>query len=242
MSKYLISCIVPVYNGEQYLAEALDSILAQTYRPLEIVVVDDGSTDGTATVVSSYGSQIQYVKQGNAGPATARNRGLNIARGDYVAFLDADDLWCPQKMERQMARFHDRPDLDICAGCVQNFWIPELKEEAERFGNHRIAKPIAGYVTGTLLGRKAVFDSVGHFNTDLKHGDAQEWFMRAAEQGAVMELLSDVLLYRRLHRSNFSRVVGEAYQDHLRIIKASLDRRRRMAGLVEAYKFPDRLS
>jgi glycosyltransferase involved in cell wall biosynthesis len=242
MGKYLISCIVPVYNGEPYLAEALDSILAQTHRPLEIIVVDDGSTDGTATVVSSYGSQIQYIKQGNAGPATARNLGLNIARGDYVAFLDADDLWHPEKMERQMARFRDRLELDICVGCVQNFWIAELKEEAERFRDHRIAKPVPGYVTGTLLAKKALFDSIGHFNTDLKHGDAQEWFMRAAEQGAVMELLPDVLLYRRLHRSNFSRVLTDAYQDHLRIIKASLDRRRRMGGLVEAYKFPDRLS
>jgi glycosyltransferase involved in cell wall biosynthesis len=242
MNKYLISCIVPVYNGEHYLAAALDSILAQPYRPLEIIVVDDGSTDGTATVVSSYGSQIQDVRQGNAGPAAARNLGLNMARGDYVAFLDADDLWHPEKMERQMARFRDRPELDICVAHVQNFWIPELKEEAERFRNHRLAKPVPGYVTGTLLARKALFDSVGYFNTDLKHGDAQEWFIRVAEQGAVMELLPDVLLYRRLHLSNFSRAVRNVYQDHLRIIKASLDRRRRIGGLVEAYKFPDRLS
>ena len=110
-----------------------------------------------------------------------------------------------------MTRFRDRLELDICVGCVQNFWIPELKEEAERFRNHRIAKPVPGYVTGALLAKKALFDSVGHFNTDLKHGDAQEWFMRAAEQGAVMKLLSDVLLYRRLHRSNCSRVVSDAY-------------------------------
>jgi glycosyltransferase involved in cell wall biosynthesis len=242
MSKYLISSIVPVYNGERYLTEALDSVLAQTYRPLEVIVADDGSTDGTATVVSSYGSQIRYVRQDNAGPAAARNLGLNTARGDYVAFLDADDLWHPEKMERQMACFHDRPELDICVAHVQNFWIPELKDEAERFQDHRIAKPAPGYVTGTLLARKALFDSVGRFNTDLKHGDAQEWFIRAAEQGAVMELVPDVLLYRRLHRNNISRAVNDSFDDHLHIIKASLDRRRRIGGLVQAYKFSDRLS
>jgi glycosyltransferase involved in cell wall biosynthesis len=238
----LISCIVPAFNGEKYLEEALESILRQTYRPMEAIVVDDGSSDGTAAVAARYANQIRYIRQNNSGAPTARNLGLNLAQDEFVAFLDADDLWHPEKLERQMARFRDRPQLDICVAHVQNFWIPELKEEAERFRNHRLAKPVPGYATGTLLARKAIFDTVGHFNTDLKHGDAQEWFIRAAEQGAVMELLPDVLLYRRLHLSNFSRAVSDVYQDHLRIIKAFLDRRRRMGGMVEAYKFPDRLS
>ncbi len=238
MQSPLISCIVPVYNGERYLKEALDSILAQTYRPLEIIVADDGSTDGTASVVANYGNRVRCLWQPNAGPAAARNRGLSLVQGEFVAFLDADDLWHPGKLERQIARFQARPGLDLCVTYVQNFWIPELQEEAERFRNHRLAKPVPGYVAQTLLARRALFESLGQFNTGLMHGDAKEWFLRAAEAGAVMEILSDVLVYRRLHRDNFSRDVSRSLEDHLRIIKASLDRRRRGSVDFRAYDFP----
>ena len=110
MKNSLISCIVPVYNGERYLGEALDSILAQTYRPLEIIVVDDGSTDGTAEVVAIYGDQVRYLKQVNGGPAATRNLGLSSSNGEFVAFLDQDDLCHPEKLERLMERFKTRPE------------------------------------------------------------------------------------------------------------------------------------
>jgi glycosyltransferase involved in cell wall biosynthesis len=230
-----VSCIIPAFNCARYLSEAIDSVLAQDYRPSEIIVVDDGSTDGTADVALSYKNHVRYLRQANAGPAAARNYGLRVASGDFMALLDADDIWHPEKLRRQMACF--RPGLDICVAHVQNFWIPELKEEAKRFENHRIAKPLAGYCTGTLVARKDRFDSVGHFNERLKHGDVKEWFIRAAEQGAVMQLLPDVLLYRRLHYSNISRAVSAAFDDHLRIIKGSLERRRQRDGSVKDYDF-----
>ena len=131
----LISCIVPVYNGERYLKEALDSILTQSYRPLEIIVVDDGSTDGTAEVVAGYGERVRYVWQSNAGPWIARNLGLSATQGEFISFLDADDLWHAEKLARQMARFEARPELDLCVTHLQNFWIPELEgEEANAVG------------------------------------------------------------------------------------------------------------
>ena len=100
MKRQLISCIVPVFNGELYLAEALESILKQSYRPLEIIVADDGSTDGTEAIVARFGTQVRYLYQPNSGPATARNLGLGAVRGEFVGFLDADDLWHPEKLER----------------------------------------------------------------------------------------------------------------------------------------------
>jgi glycosyltransferase involved in cell wall biosynthesis len=232
-----VSCVIPAFNCAAYVGEAIDSVLEQSYRPTEIIVVDDGSTDGTADVVAAYKNHVRYLRQSNAGPAAARNHGLRAACGDFIALLDADDIWHPEKLDRQMSCFRDRPDLDICVAHVQNFWIPELREEAKRFQNHRIAKPLAGYVTGTLVARKVRFDSVGHFNNGLKHGDVKEWFIRAAEQGAVMQLLPDVLLYRRLHFSNISRAVTDAFDDHLRIIKGSLERRRQTDGTVKDYDF-----
>jgi glycosyltransferase involved in cell wall biosynthesis len=232
-----VSCIIPTFNCAHYVGEAIDSVLAQSYRPTEIIVVDDGSTDGTADVVAAYEKHVRYLRQTNTGPASARNYGLRVASGDFMALLDADDIWHPEKLDRQMSCFRDRPELDICVAHVQNFWIPELTEEAKRFQNHRIAKPLPGYCTGTLVARKVRFDSVGHFDNGLKHGDVQDWFMRAAEQGAVMQLLPDVLLYRRLHHSNISRAVSVAFDDHLRIIKGSLDRRRQRDGTVKDYDF-----
>jgi glycosyltransferase involved in cell wall biosynthesis len=224
----LISCIVPVFNGERYLREALDSILAQTYPRLEIVVADDGSADGTASVVATFGDQVRYIRQANQGPSSARNLGISLATGAFITFLDADDLWHPQKLERQIDRFNARPELDYCVTHVQNFWIPELKNEAEKYHDHRITRPIPGYVTQTLFVRRSLFDTVGLFNPDLPHGDSTDWFLRATDYGAVMELLPEVLVYRRLHPTNRSRVrAATSREAYLRLLKLSLDRRRR---------------
>ena len=186
-----------------------------------------GPPTGRQTVADRYGKQIRYVKQPNAGPAAARNLGINVATGEFLAFLDADDLWLPEKSALQMARFQTRPELDYCVGYVQNFWIPELREEAERFREHRISKPLPGYVTSTLMVRRNFFDAVGLFNATMNHADDTDWFLRARERGGVMELLPDVLLYRRLHTSNLSRVGASQSRDqYLDVIKAVLDRRR----------------
>lgn len=225
----LISCIVPVFNGERYLREALDSIFAQTYGTLEILVADDGSTDGTPGIVAAFGDRLRYLRQDNQGPAAARNLGIRSATGEFIAFLDADDLWHPEKLERQMARFRARPELDYCVTYCQNFWIPELKAEAERYRNHRISQPMPGFVTGTLVVRRGMFELVGLFNSELGHGDSTQWFLRVAEQGAVMELLPDALTCRRLHSENRSRLRATASREEfLQIVKSSLDRRRRI--------------
>jgi glycosyltransferase involved in cell wall biosynthesis len=232
----LVSCIVPVLNGERYLREALDSILAQTYRPMEIIVADDGSTDGTAALVADYGGQVRYLFQQNAGTAAACNLGLKAAQGDFIAFLAADDLWHPERLARQISRFQLRPDLDLCVTYVQNFWIPELREEAERFRNHRISQPLPGYVPQTLLARRALFETVGHFNIALRHADSTDWFLRVIEHGAVIDILPDVLVYRRIHQSNLSRRMASASrQEYVELVKATLDRRRRhVAACLES--------
>jgi glycosyltransferase involved in cell wall biosynthesis len=229
MNPSLISCIVPVFNGERYIRDALESIFAQTYRPLEILVADDGSTDGTAAVVAAFSDRVRYLRQSNRGPAAARNLGIGAATGDFIAFLDADDLWHPEKLIRQMARFQARPELGYCVTLVRNFWTPELQNEAEKYRDHRISRPIPGYVTGTLIARRSLFDTVGLFNPDLPHGDSTDWFLRAAESGAVTELLPDVLLERRLHPDNRSRIrAGASREQYLRILKLSLERKRRL--------------
>lgn len=225
MTEPLISCIVPVFNGELYLAEALDSILNQTYRRREIIVVDDGSTDQTASVMNRYSDQARLLYQDNAGPATARNNGLTQARGEFVAFLDADDLWHPEKLERQFARFRVRPELDLSVTYVQNFWVPELAKEKARYQSHRFAQPLPGYATQTLLAPHVVFDRLGGFNTSLRVVDDTDWFLRAIEHGASLEILSDVLVYRRLHQRNLTRS-ALAQNELMSLLKKSLDKKR----------------
>jgi glycosyltransferase involved in cell wall biosynthesis len=225
----LISCIVPAFNAERFLGEALDSILAQTWRPLEVIVVDDGSTDGTAGVAERYGERITYICQANAGPAAARNRGLDAATGAYVAFLDADDVWHEEKLSRQMARFDARPELELCLAHIQNFWEPEFKDEEDRLRDHRFSKPIPAYVTQAMLARRTLFDVVGQFDTTLRIVDDTDWFLRAADRGTVTEVMPVVLISRRLHESNISRDHLTVFDSLPKLFKASLDRRRQSA-------------
>jgi len=227
MTPNLISCIIPTYNGERFVGQAIESILGQTYTPFEIICVDDGSTDGTEAVVRGFGNRVQYVHQKNAGPATARNTGARSARGEFLAFLDSDDTWVPEKLMVQVAHLRNNPDHGFCVAHVQNFWEPELAEEQARFRDHPRSKPIAGYVTQALLVRAGAFETVGPFNTELKHTDATEWFVRAKSRGVVGHLLDEVLVMRRLHKDNRSRqFAGRSRDEFLDIAMAALKKKR----------------
>jgi glycosyltransferase involved in cell wall biosynthesis len=225
MSAPLISGIVPVFNGERYLAETLDSMLGQTYVPLEVIVADDGSTDGTRDIVAGYGERVRHVHQPNRGHAAARNLGLAAARGEFVAFLDSDDLWHPVKLERQMDLLRARPEVDACVSLVQSFWTPELADA----GTPEEEAPVPGYRTVCLLAPRTLFETVGPFDASLRHGSDTDWFLRALDGGARIELLPEVLVRRRLHETNRSRLLADnSRREYVRVVKAALDRRREM--------------
>lgn len=229
--KPLVSCIIPVYNGQRFLAEALDSIFAQTYRPIEVIVVDDGSTDGTARIVEGYPKSVVYIHQTNQGSPRARNRGIQEATGGFLAFLDADDLWCTQKLSAQMTRFESRAELEFCVGHIQNFWMPEVADEKAQLGDHPKTQALPAYITGALLAKRATFERVGFFSSELDHGDSLDWFLRAREKGVVGELIADVLVNRRMHTGNISRLRRQkSRNEFLRILKLSLDKRRSRKG------------
>lgn len=225
--KPLISCIVPTLNYGRFLKEAVDSIRAQTYRPIEIMVVDAGSTDDTRAVALAYGEAVRYYYCPTEAPPETRNVGIGLARGEFIAFLDADDRWHPEKLARQMARFEARPELGYCLTHIQAFWDDSLREEAARRKDHPRLQPIPGYATPTLLARRELFDTVGLLNPALRSADAVDWFLRAAELAVPMEVLPDVLVDRRFHGSNFTRRdIPAQRREWVRFIKAHLDRRR----------------
>jgi glycosyltransferase involved in cell wall biosynthesis len=239
MNSSLISCIVPVFNGEKYLGEALGSIFAQSYRPLEVIIVDDGSTDGTSAVAAGYRDRVRILKQSNKGPSATRNLGVRASRGEFLAFLDPDDLWHPDKLARQMDRFAARPELDLCVAHAQVFWVSEMEHEAARLRDQTRVHVVPGYTTGALLTRRTFFDAVGDLDTSLWFGDATDWFLRAADRGAVMELLPEVLLYHRMHTNNLTRRRLPASRDEfLQIVKRSIDNRRQDGKRLAALQFP----
>lgn len=217
----VISCIVPVYNGARFLSDALDSILAQSYPALEPIVVDDGSTDETAEVVRTFGDRVTYVHQENAGPASARNTGVRQATGAFLAFLDADDLWHPEKLERQALRFSARSDLQLCLTYKRTFWVEEMQAEEERLRleDHPFVKDHPGYVCQTMLMPRETYDYVGAFDESLRIGEDTEWLLRAERLGVVREIMPDVLVYRRMHQDNLSytRYHGGA-EDQLKLL------------------------
>jgi glycosyltransferase involved in cell wall biosynthesis len=201
--------------------------------------VDDGATDSTAAVAACYGEQGTYLRQANAGPAAARNLGLSTARGEFVAFLDADDLWHPEKLARQMTRFQARPELEGCISHVQNFWVPELQTEAAQLRDQRFMRPLPGYTMQALLARRLLFDRIGQLNPELRQGEDTDWFLRATEQRVVMEVLPEVLMYRRLYQTNLTRVEVVTTRNYvLQVFKASLDRRRLAKTVPEPLHSP----
>lgn len=215
---------MPVYNRERYLAEAIESWLAQSYRPLEIVVVDDGSTDGSADVARRYGPTVRYEFQPHGGIASARNRTLALARGEYLAFLDSDDLWEEGQLSVQMEVLRSRPDLDLLFGHVTEFISPELDQETAGKLFCR-EQPMPSMGPGAII-KAETFRRVGQFRSQGDVGEFMDWHLRARELGVSSLMLPQVVIRRRLHASNQSRAQSSSRLDYVRILRASLDRRR----------------
>jgi glycosyltransferase involved in cell wall biosynthesis len=218
----LISCIVPVHNGERFLAEAIDSILAQDHDPLEVVVVDDGSTDRSAEIAESYGEPVRVVRQEHSRQTATRNRGLRESRGEYIAFLDADDLYRPRKLSTQLRHLRASPETEICLCTAENFWEPGLEDERERY--LALGRSKATHTFVAMLARRSVFDRVGPLD-ETQRGDQIDWFVRASAAGAQTIVLPDVLVDRRMHRDSVTHS-ARAMDEYLDFVKARIDRQR----------------
>ena len=225
MSKMQISVILPVFNAERYLAEAIESALTQTYPPLEVIVVDDGSSDGSAALAQRY-SQVRFLTQPHLGVSVARNRGVAAAQGDVLAFLDADDLWLPHKLACQVAALLENPALDMVFGHVDEFSSPEIAEQAEPALYHA-KQGVAGLIPTTLLIRKSAFVQAGPFEPHWQVAQFFEWYARAREKGLRSHVVPEVIARRRLHGDNLGIRQQQQQSEYVQIAKALLDRRRR---------------
>ncbi|MCU0760470.1 MAG: glycosyltransferase [Steroidobacteraceae bacterium] len=228
----LVTVIVPVYNGARFLPQAIDSILAQGYPCLEIIVVDDGSTDDLERVVAGLPVDVRLFRQDNAGPAAARNRGIRDASGEFIAFLDVDDLWPADNLRVLVEAFRRDPGLQVVNGHAQMLVLDPATGRFEPRGNPRESFPC--YIGAALYRREAFLD-VGLFDVTMRLAEDTDWYQRLHESGLRHERLPLVTLMVRRHGGNMtaSKSKDELNRSALAAFKKALDRARRApAGSV----------
>jgi glycosyltransferase involved in cell wall biosynthesis len=220
-----VSVIVPARNAERHLREALCSALEQDPPPLEVIVVDDGSTDATAALAESLGQPVRVLRQPPAGIGAARNRGVSAARGEIVGFLDADDRWAPGALAARLRGFQSSGAPDLVWGRVRHFISPDLDSQAAA-GLYCPPDAAVAHLAGGLLVRRAALEQVGPFATDVRVGEFIDWVLRSREAGLAEALVDDVVLWRRVHPGSHTARNRDALSDVAHVLKASLDRRR----------------
>jgi len=223
-----VGVVIPTRNGELYLAEALESVLRQTHRPLEVVVADDGSTDATLELAQRYAPAVRVLALPHRGLGATRNAGVEALSGDFVAFLDQDDVWSQRKLELQLAAFDAPSPPELVFGHVREFISPEL--EPQLAGHIRcVSEPRPAALPGTMLATRAALVRVGPFSTRWVSNDFMAWLLAAGRLGLRERVLTEHVLSRRLHLSNYSRLTASVRSEYLHVIKESLDLRRRSA-------------
>ena len=223
----LVSIVLPVLNAQRFLAQALGSIQAQTYQNYELLIVDGGSTDGTAAL-ARQAPGARFMPQTGAGLANAWNTGVRAAQGEYISFIESDDLWFAEKLALQVAHLEQYPKHQYVIAQVQLFLEPGcarppgLRPEVFE-GSH------VGRLPGALMARRSLFDQIGLFEERWQVTPDIDWFARLAAEQVPGTELPEVLLFRRIHDSNLSQVAGPVLikSELLQVLKQNLDRRRR---------------
>jgi glycosyltransferase involved in cell wall biosynthesis len=223
MTSTLVSIVVPVFNGEKFLAECLESLLAQDHPEIEVLVVDDGSTDGSAHIAGRY-PEVRALARAHEGLGATRNAGVAAATGPLVGFCDADDLWKPNKASAQVAYLDAHPDVDLVL-CRQDTIFEDGAEHPDWLIPDQAHGDLDGVSPTSALVRKAVFDRV-RFRTDMDAGADFNFLVRARAAGFRVELLHDSLRIRRIHGDNMTDREGPAFDQMFATVREHLRKRR----------------
>lgn len=222
----LVSVIIPTYNSVAYVTAAVASVLAQTFADLEILVIDDGSTDETSEVMAGYGTRVRYLRQENSGVAIARNRGIAESQGEYVAFLDADDTWFPRKLELQLEALRAHIEAGVCYSAflvVTSELKPIGVRRSERWASALEDLLLHGNVVGsicTVLAKRSLFQQAGGFDPLLSQCADWEMWVRLAARTEFVYLDEPLVTYRQ-HDSNMSHNAPLLEKDSLRVLEKS---------------------
>ena len=227
-----ISVVIPVYNGERFLAEALASLSRQSLPAAEVIAIDDGSTDGSAKLLVGYPG-LRMVRQGNAGCAVSRNRGVALAAHDVIAFLDQDDVWLPERLAHAAACLAADPALGFVVCATENFLTPGMDAPPAWLDSRMLDVPQHGFGTSALMVRKTTLDVVGPFDPSTVPFDDSDWLVRALDASVRYVHMNEVLVRRRIHDRNLSATLrGQPARGRAiaLILHASLKRRRSTEG------------
>ncbi len=233
MPNPLVSVVIPAFDAERFVAEAIESALTQTYGPVEVIVVDDGSTDETAAVLAGFGDRIRVVRQENRGPSAARNAGFAVSSGEMVAFHDADDIMTADKLAVQVGHLESHGEVGCVVGEQDLFVEPEAKLPYWAEGTQ---VPVADFRkrdetdlnihTMTMLVRREVFEAVGGFDETLGHGEDVDWLLRAIDRGVRIARLEGIVVRRRVHAGSITQDPVAGREAMFRVLKMRIERRR----------------
>lgn len=204
MKEINVSVILTSYNSEKYINEAILSVKSQTLFPKEIILIDDGSTDNTVNIAKEH-KEVKIYEQRNMGPSSARNKGLDIANGSHVAFLDADDYWEINKLELQVEFLKNNPDANIVAGKMQEF--DNLNKETD--------EPKLCPLLSCILIEKEVFIKVGLFDEKLRVSEDSEWLLRVNKNDVKIHYIEQVIIKKRKHDKNLSSNTSSVHKELL---------------------------
>jgi glycosyltransferase involved in cell wall biosynthesis len=222
-----VTVILIVRNGAAFIAQALESVFQSRLKPVEILVIDGGSTDGTAQIAGQF-PLTRVVPQDSGGIPNAYNLGIGLAQGELIAFISHDDLWQPGKLDRQVELMRQNPELQFTVAMVEHFLEPGMAVPPG-FRRELLEQPVAGFIMEALVARKAVFDTVGRFDPSFKVGEDTDWFARAKDMGVAHAVLSDVVVRKRVHDANSSLNTANINALLLRAMRNSV-KRKRQAG------------
>lgn len=233
-SKMLVSVILPVYNGERFIREAVESIWKQTSPPGEIIVVDDGSSDRSKIVIEQLKSQSPipfiHIQQENKGSAVARNVAVRAASGDVISFIDVDDIWEKDYLEIQLSHLNhtDSPGFVIChfLSFLDKDVDGESNEKPYWVREDHLKIPQPGYLPSCFVVKRTVFEMLGMFDTDLRFVYDMNWFKIAKDRKIPFEIEKKVLVRRRIHLNNKARNLKELQENVLKVVRAGLKRNR----------------
>lgn len=214
-----ISVIIPVFNCEAYISNAIDSVLRQGIRPAEIIVIDDGSTDRTAEICATYKKLISYYYKNNEGEGSARNLGFQKSQNRLLAFLDADDMWLPNALESLKKPFLFDNKALLSIGYSQEIVKIENEWKSDR-------KPYIGVQLSAMMVRREAFELVGLFNENLKLAVDTDWLFRVRENNLVIKYVTQTVTHYRRHVENASLCNDLLEASLLTACRTSLERRR----------------
>lgn len=223
MSTPLVSVIITAYNSACFLAAAIESVLAQTYSHYELIVVDDGSTDGSDAIACAYPA-VRLIRQSNQGAPAARNTGIAAAGGELIAFLDADDLWLPGKLAAQVARHNAEPQLGYTL-VHQRLFMTEDMSGSSRI-RPELMNPHPGYWPSCWMVRAEVFAQIGTLDTNQRYSDDSDWIFRAKDAQIASAILPETLVAKRVHPDNLTGDSALVHTHLLGVVQRSIARQR----------------